>query len=271
MPELAELRLTADYINQAAKGLKFTKIHKNPVHKGKEVPTPFKWFTISAESRGKELMITFRDNDSRNFKRLLMGMGMAGHFKLTNTGNEPKHAHLMFYATDGVTLSFVDVRRFGKWKEVEEWSSNRGPDPTKEYEDFKENILANMDKAAMKKPICEALMNQGYFNGIGNYLRAEILYRIPKLNPFTPANKAIIDHPIIFILCKELPLKAYALGGGQLKDWENPFKTEKEMFEKFIMCYGNTNMARVKDRNGRVFWFNPKWSKSLLFSLYYDA
>lgn len=40
MPELAELRLTADYVNKAATGLKFVNIKKNPVHKGKDVEVP---------------------------------------------------------------------------------------------------------------------------------------------------------------------------------------------------------------------------------------
>jgi endonuclease VIII-like 1 len=271
MPELAELRLTADYINHAARGLKYVNVRKNPVHKGKDIDVPFKKFYIMAKSRGKELMLLLSDAHSTKTLKLLMTMGMSGHFVQTNTGQEKKHSHLMFFDDDGTTLSFVDVRRFGKWKFVDDWSSNRGPDPTKEYEEFKKNIVDNMHKTAFKKPICEVLMNQGYFNGIGNYLRAEILYRIPSLNPFTPADKAIREHPIIFILSKELPLKAYALGGGQLKDWENPFKTEKERFERFMMCYGNTNMARVKDRNGRVLWFDPKWSKSLLYTLYNDA
>lgn len=41
----------------------------------------------------------------------------------------------------------------------------------------RENVLKNLDDKAFDKPICEALLNQKYFNGIGNYLRAEILYR----------------------------------------------------------------------------------------------
>ena len=72
MPELAELRLTADYINKSANGLKFVNIKKNPVHKGKDIEVPFKFFRISAESRGKELMLTLKDNDSKEKRHLLM-------------------------------------------------------------------------------------------------------------------------------------------------------------------------------------------------------
>jgi hypothetical protein len=31
--------------------------------------------------------------------------------------------------------------------------------------------------SVFSRPVCEVLLNQQYFNGIGNYLRAEILFR----------------------------------------------------------------------------------------------
>jgi formamidopyrimidine-DNA glycosylase len=42
---------------------------------------------------------------------------------------------------------------------------------------FRSNVLQNLNASAFSKPICEVLLNQKYFNGIGNYLRAEILHR----------------------------------------------------------------------------------------------
>lgn len=46
-----------------------------------------------------------------------------------------------------------------------------------EHDEFKENILSNLEQPVFRRPICEVLLNQQYFNGIGNYLRAEVLYR----------------------------------------------------------------------------------------------
>lgn len=43
---------------------------------------------------------------------------------------------------------------------------------------FRKNVLSNLPDKVFDRPICEALLNQKYFNGIGNYLRAEILYRL---------------------------------------------------------------------------------------------
>ena len=268
MPELAELRLTADFINKASSSLKFVNIKKNPVHKGIEVKLPFKFFRIFAESRGKELMLTLSDNDSKKKVHLLMTMGMSGHFAHTNTSKEKKHSHLMFMGKDGTTLSFVDVRRFGKWKLVNDWSPNRGPDPTKEYDLFTNNIIDNLHKAAFNHPIHTVLMNQSYFNGIGNYLRAEILYRLSWINPFESAREILKREPELFELCRDIPLQAYKLGGAQLKDWENPFSTDPEPLRKFIRCYGNPEMSKRKDKNGRMFWYDSKWNDDALWDHY---
>ena len=74
--------------------------------------------------------------------------------------------------------------RFGKWKISDTFSSDRGPDPVHEYADFRANILNNLDKKLFQKAICEVMHNQKYFNGIGNYLRAEILNRCVDLSNF---------------------------------------------------------------------------------------
>jgi len=261
MPELAELKLTADYINKSAADLLFVNIRKNPIHKGKEISVPYKKFYISAESRGKELMLLIKDKYSQDSMNLLMTMGMSGHFKFTNIKNEPKHSHLMFFTDCDEILSFVDVRRFGKWKFVNNWSHNRGPDPTKEFEEFKRNIYdVGFGKPVFDQPIHLVLMNQQYFNGIGNYLRSEIIGRIPKLNPFTEAREAIKNHPEILDLCKEIPLKAYLLGGGRLKDWETIFGSSDKDFKNFIQFYGNRERCiPIKDKAGRTFWCDKKW------------
>lgn len=51
----------------------------------------------------------------------------------------------------------------------------------KEYNEFVDNIKKGFSKKPSLKtfqsPISEVLLNQKYFNGIGNYLRAEILLR----------------------------------------------------------------------------------------------
>jgi len=261
MPELAELKLTADFINANCGNIKHLAIKKNPEHKGLEVNLPFTEFRIVAESRGKELLLWFKDVYSDKFTTLQMTMGMSGHFQVTNTAQESKHAHLKFYRKDGTTLSFVDVRRFGNWKQGITWKADRGPDPTTEPREFFLNIMTNLTNKAFQKPLYEVLMNQKYFNGIGNYLRAEIIYRAGDVNPFLPAGKQIAKYPKILKLCEDIPNLAYQRGGGSIKDWKNPF--ENEATEKFFLCYGNKDMLKRIDSNGRKFWYDPKWEVSI--------
>ena len=47
-----------------------------------------------------------------------------------------------------------------------------------EHEEFRANILGNLEDKIFDKPLCEVMHNQKYFNGIGNYLRAEIIFRL---------------------------------------------------------------------------------------------
>lgn len=261
MPELAELKLTADYINKSAKGQIFNHIEKNPVHKGNDITSPFP-FRLWAQSRGKELVLYLLEADGDGHIPIRMTMGMSGHFKFTTKGKEIKHSHLMF-KNDRYTLSFVDVRRFGKWKYGYEWSKNRGPDPVLEHDTFMANVIENLDKKVFDKPIHEVLMNQQYFNGIGNYLRSEILYRLPHINPFKPARDVLQQEPQIFVLCKIIPELAYVLGGGKLKNWENPLgeSAAQPGKSKLFQCYNQPGMSKVKDRNGRTFWYDPKWDQ----------
>ena len=263
MPELAELKLTADYINKASTGRIYNGIKKNPAHKGKLFEVPYKEFSISAKSRGKEMVFYIHDLLTEDTLPVRWTMGMAGHFRLSRTGEENKHAHMMFTSTDGYTLSFVDVRRFGKWKPGFEWSDNRGPDPTTEMDLFKKNIFDNLEKKEFDKPINEVLMNQKYFNGIGNYLRAEIIYRMEDLYPFTDTRTVIKNRgDELFMLCKAVPDLAYIMGGGEIKDWKNPFKNETDYMKTrsdFFLCYGNETMSQVVDKTGRRFWYHPKW------------
>jgi endonuclease VIII-like 1 len=273
MPELAELRLTADFINQQAEGKVFHYVKKNPIHKCMDPEPEINFpFTIKAKSRGKELMLElttapdFATEDNIQVKHLMMTMGMSGHFEWIRLGIYSKHSHLSFRTEDG-SLDFVDVRRFGKWN-FGYWNSDRGPDPTQDYTNFVKKVNNNLDSKAFQKPICEVLMNQKYFNGIGNYLRAEILYRA-NVNPWMPAKDAIIEAPEILELCKALPLEAYKLGGGQLKDWENPFGEKNQSWDDFMQCYGNPRMQK-REWKGRTMWYHPKWDKLTAWCEYSD-
>jgi endonuclease VIII-like 1 len=271
LPEHAELRLTADYVNRVAAGKTFTNIRKNPEHKGKEMEIDFP-FSIEAKTKGKELLLelttdlNFLTAENIQVKHIIMTMGMSGHFVWAEPAEVVKHGHLRFNSSCGGSLYFVDVRRFGRW-EWGFWNPDRGPDPVFQYTRFVCNIMDNILKKEFDKPVYEVLMNQKYFNGIGNYLRAEILYRLD-IDPFQSTRDIILSGKPreLFELCKTIPEEAYILGGGQLYTWETPDvevqNTLGITWDEWMKCYGNPNMSTIMDRNGRRFWYDPKWDRN---------
>lgn len=100
---------------------------------------------------------------------------------------------------------------------------------------FRGNILSNLENVAFSKPICEVLMNQKFFNGIGNYLRAEILFR-GSVPPFDPAREVLealqikqentslkikSEKPDILELCHTIQKEVLSLGGGKgVGNWD---------------------------------------------------
>ena len=273
MPELAEIKIMSDFINQVvSQDTFFESMEKSPVSKVKTEDNPFDGgvFTMHAKSRGKELLIHMElvggDLDGAVTKNLLMTMGMSGSW-IYMRGDSPnlekamKHGHLRFKTTTGNWLIMYDIRRFAKWKWNKSWGNGRGPCPLSEFNDFQYKLLTDWNVSKkFEKPLCELLMDQGYFNGVGNYLRAEILYRLD-VDPFQPAKNISLNmlHELISLTHKCVS-EAYILGGGQLRDWKNPIGVDAANFDEWVRCYGK--LASRTDKNGRRFWYDPKWENS---------
>lgn len=249
MPELAEVRLMADFINGHLGP--FQKTFRSQLTKI-TVPDLRAGILISAKSRGKELLLEF---DS---KKILFTMGMTGNWQKFPTEYEVnKHAHFNILLKSGSVLSMVDPRRFARWKFVDDFSIDRSPDLTDES--FSKFILGLLGCAAFDKPAYEVMMDQRFFNGMGNYLRAEVLYRL-NVDPFQSLNDLLERHSQKFLeLCKSVPLEAYHLGGGEFLTFKNPNSNQEMNKGDWMQCYGKKGMVKILDAKNRNFWYNPKW------------
>ena len=257
MPELAEVKIMSEYINYVSNDEEYISVEKSEKNKNPNLEIPYKSFRISSTSRGKELMLVVTDTETEEEKKFLMGMGMSGNWIFIEKGSIPKHSHIVFETKEGGKLCMYDFRRFSRWKESYEWSDNRGPCMLTEWESFVDNLKSNSDKKIFNNPIYELMLNQKYFNGMGNYLRAEILDRAEQ-DPFVSSREAIKNKKMLE-LCKEVVMEAYQLGGGQLSQWSNPYFDDRMTFRQWMRCY--TKKEKIKDRNGRTFWFDSKYKK----------
>lgn len=267
MPEYAEVRIQSEFVNEITKDKVYQKVEKAPKSKVKtDLDLPFSKFKISSMSNGKQIKFVLSDVDSDKKKYLLIGLGMSGFFlqiRVEAPESEKtkfeKHGQLFFTDENNNVLVFHDVRRFGKWKWVEkdEWGKNRGPDPLKENVDFRKTILnlKNSNLKTNQKPISELLLNQKYFNGIGNYLRAEIVYRLNDINPWKTLSK-FNDNEIerLINVCQECCQMSYNL--------QSPYNQEnyQENIISWKKVYSKKNSSFITDKTNRVFWFDRKWN-----------
>ncbi|OWK08796.1 NEIL1 [Cervus elaphus hippelaphus] len=255
MPEGPELHLASQFVNEACRELVFGGcVEKSPVSRNPEVPFESSAYSISALARGKELRLTLSPlpgaRPPREPLALVFRFGMTGSFQLVPSDALPPHAHLRFYtAPPGprLALCFVDIRRFGRWDLGGEWQPGRGPCVLLEYEQFRENVLRNLADKAFDQPICEALLDQRFFNGIGNYLRAEILYRL-RIPPFEKART------VLEALQQRRPFQPVSTMWGKGYGSESG-EEDFAAFRAWLRCYSAPGMSSLRDRHGRTIWF----------------
>ena len=252
MPELPELRIMSKFINHCSKDKKFTKAFH--VKKG-NIPQEFDNlcnFRINSKSIGKELILNL---DSLS---IYVFMGMSGNWTYVSTDewSRTKFVRLRIDDETGNSLLLYGGYMGPKYSVQYPFKgTKRGPDPVDDFDNFKYNILKNLKNKDFDKPIYEVLLNQKYFNGIGNYLRSTIIY-YADINPFISGREAINQNESIIDMCRDVALTAYNFNGGQIKDWKNPFDGDSDEFDKWVFYQKGSS---IKDSNNRTFWFDSKW------------
>jgi len=112
-------------------------------------------------------------------------LGMSGYWSFT----EKEHSRVRFDFEDGSSIWYTDTRNFGTLKfgmtfaETEKKLFELGPDPLTHdipIELFEKRLFSKNKKG--ENTICEALMNQKTIAGVGNYIKAEVLW-LSKVSP----------------------------------------------------------------------------------------
>eukprot|EP00927_Polykrikos_kofoidii_P083575 TRINITY_DN8599_c0_g1_i1.p1 TRINITY_DN8599_c0_g1~~TRINITY_DN8599_c0_g1_i1.p1 ORF type:complete len:381 (+),score=40.42 TRINITY_DN8599_c0_g1_i1:94-1143(+) len=274
----------ATVVNHHAAGRVFVKCTKSNVTKLPPVKVPKGKFTMSAESRGKELMMKLQSvplsaDKPQKPVYILFNMGMTGFFESVPSSKAcHQHAHLRFYATDGSVLSCVDQRRFGKWRsqKTPDWPCGRGPDPVRDHTEFVlgvQEALGARPRHYQGKPICEALHDQRLFNGIGNYLRAEILFRAG-VPPFACSYEVLMNtlktsaangRTNLLKLCRDVPLEVIKMNLSKYQGGNKALVEETDSdhgrWERWLRVYGRGDASWALDSDGRRIWFRGRPGK----------
>ena len=257
MPELAEVLIMKEFINEKSENKIFKDIffiEKGNIQKNSNIINNF---TINAISSGKDLKLILNNNE-RELKMSFF-MGMSGNWKYVKTEewNQTKYCRLRLDSYEGYSLLLFGGYLGPKYKVGDFNGVKRGPDPLKDYNNFRKNIINNINSKKLQKPLGESLLNQEFFNGVGAYLASEILGRT-NINPhkkITELSHQEIEELIFTVnrCCSE----AYEYGGAELKDWKNPSKESN--IDGWICFYGKKDVCHKHKFGQRNIWIKNQY------------
>ncbi len=201
---------------------------------------------------------------------LVSTLGMSGAWQFQPTKHTGIGVHLLMAFDSGINIReiiyFNDIRHFGTIKrmtngELQEKLKSIGPDMLNSppnQEDFNKILKKN-------KTLPEILMNQKNISGVGNYVKAEALFRA-KLNPHRLGSSLSDSELILLKESIENVLKeSYNLQGASLMTYRDADGNEGG-FENFLQVYGKNqinNMKIIKEEtlDKRTTWWVPEVQK----------
>lgn len=240
MPEGPEVKLLTDSI---IKGISNKNIIKIDVLNGKYLKKPIKNLiqlnellplkVVNVSCRGKMSWIELGDN-----KFITIHYGMTGtiHFY-----HDQLRSNVQFIMDDGTIMCYDDVRNFGNIKIYLDRDSFNSelkligfdillPNP------FNKSIIVNIRSKYNNKTICDVLMNQAIWSGVGNYIKTEVLYKT-RVHPLSLL-KNILDSKLRELIeaAHDLASESYSMQGSTFLSYKNNDKSGN--FQKLFKIYG---------------------------------
>jgi len=228
-PEGPECAKVADNLNQGMKGkmLVSIKLEEKAKHERlNQVPLPRK--ITKVVSHGKKILFYLekspKDNEEIIIANELLMSGRWSKKKL-------KWTWFTFILETGEKFFFSESRPFGRTRvlftseQKDTYFSRLGPDLLKNVISKDEWItrFRTMTKRKRKnaRPVltCDALLEQNIFCGIGNYLRADIMY-VAQIKPDKPVQELTDDElELLRVAAHTLIRKSYRSSGLTIRDY----------------------------------------------------
>ncbi len=230
-PEGPECAKIAKSLNRGMRGktLVSIQIMEGAKHERLDlVPLPRKIERV--DSHGKKILF-YLVAEIEDQEEIILGneLRMSGRW----SGSPSKHDKFTFVLGTGETFYFSEVRPFGKTyalftpQQKATYFSRIGPDLLKnvifreEWMERYKTMTKRKRKNARPVLICDALLEQNIFSGIGNYLRADIMYAA-KLKPDKPVqNMTDEEFEILRVAAHVIIRKAYESRGFSMRDYRD--------------------------------------------------
>jgi formamidopyrimidine-DNA glycosylase len=182
---------------------------------------------------GKFIYWKLTNNSTNEVWTIFHTLGMAGTWRFTPNNNHLAMEWKFDDGSSGSSIYYRDSRRFGTFKFFKgpsgrdllekKISVQLGPDllatPRPTLEKFSEALRKG---SRSSWTLAKVLMNQKVVAGIGNYLKAEILFET-KLSPYTTVNQlSPTEMENLYHACIKHIHNAYAAKGATIKNYVLP-------------------------------------------------
>lgn len=280
MPEGPEIKCSTIILKNAIEGMYIKEVNFAPEFARKNLITketllqdlPLKIDEVVARAKRVNFICTNSNNEG---SAIIWFYALQGRLCFKPRGKF--HVEMILAQQDGkeiTRLYYEDVINLGFMKyattveQIEKIYSNIGPDFTND-EVTLEMFTKGIDNKRLKnKPIADFLLDQKRFSGIGNYLRAEILYDA-KINPNTTLSELIESKRVTVLYNSIIKIMndAISCGGMTSRNYMDPNdnigKFKAEIYNKTHDKFGNEilqdklgNIPKGKDTR-RVIWWCP--------------
>lgn len=233
MPEGPEVRIIATSLNQSTTGKSIVSIEIGskckPISNLDKLVVPATVHGVTCH--GKKIIWVL---DSCYFTSTL---GLTGRWSWTPDNN----THLTLIFDRDEKLYFIDAMKYGNLsvlttkQELNKGLKDIGPDILANAIDLyhgsqwcnskyiiTQQTYRNKARKCNKKQLCAFLMEQKHFSGIGNYLKAEILYRC-KFRPDRLISSLTDDEiELLRTISYETIYEAYTCNGLTIRDYWDP-------------------------------------------------
>jgi len=241
MPEIVEVHTIAGALNKILSKRKLTaikhdsksKFSRHPIKNLDQLTLPCKIKSVTA--RGKKIIFTL---DSGQF--LVSSLGMEGRW----VPKPERHSNLWIECGEFL-FYYDDSRHFGDFNvalnqsELDDVMKTVGYCLLTQRDQITSEWWAKQfSNKRIKKPVCDYLLDQSRFSGIGNWVRAEVLYRA-RINPYRKIYELSSEEvetlrQSTFNVIDE----AFSSYGLTLRTYKDPLGREGT-FER--SCYGREN------------------------------
>lgn len=252
MPELPEAETIARGLNRILPGRVVSSVTvlredvvDGPPHRFAEAVAGRRFGTTGR--RGKNVVLTFEDAT-----RVVVNLGMTGRLVPgTDPGPGPGSTHpaVLFQFTDGGSLTYDDVRRFGRIRHLTSsdwtrWSRRLGPEPL--ARSFTGARLRRI-LSRSRSPVRSLLLDQRRVAGVGNIYAVEACW-FAGIHPRTPANSiGEVSATRLHRSLRRVLRRAVEAGGTTLRNYRAPDGNEGR-FRRALHAYGREGRPCLRCR-----------------------